>query len=40
MPSPSTEEEPIASRVRVPVATFVDSDQMPEAETIEIKPLH
>ena len=38
MLSPSTDEEPIASRVRVPVVTFVESDQMPKAETIEIEP--
>ena len=38
MPSPTTEEEPVASGVREPVVTFVEPDQMPEAETIEIEP--
>ena len=38
MQSPTTEEEPIASGVREPVVTFVEPDQMPEVETIEIEP--
>ena len=38
MQSLTTEEELIPSRVREPVVTFVEPDQMPEAETIKIKP--
>ena len=38
MQSPTTEEEPIASGVREPVVTFVEPDQMPKVETIEIEP--
>ena len=38
VPSPSIEEEPVASGVREPVVTFVEPDQTPEAETIEIEP--
>ena len=36
--SPTPEEEPIAGGVREPVVTFVEPDQTPEAETIEIEP--
>ena len=38
MPFPTTEEEPVASGVMEPVVTFVEPDQTPEAETIEIDP--
>ena len=38
MSSPTPEEEPIAGGVREPVVTFVEPDQTPEAETIEIEP--
>ena len=38
VPSPSIEEELVASGVREPVVTFVELDQTPEAETIEIEP--
>ena len=38
MQSLTTEKEPIASRVREPVVTFVEPDQMPEAKTIKIEP--
>ena len=34
-PSPTTEEEPVTSGVTEPVITFVESEQTPEAETIE-----
>ena len=37
MPSPTTEEEPVSSGVREPVVTFVESDQTPQAETVEIE---
>ena len=36
--SPTTEEEPVASGVREPVATFVELDQTPKVENIEIEP--
>ena len=38
VPSPITEEEPVASGVREFVVAFIEPDQMPEAETIEIEP--
>ena len=37
-PSPTTEEDPVASGVREPVVTFSVLDQTPKAETIEIDP--
>ena len=36
--SPTPEEDPVAGGVREPVVTFVEPDQTPEAETIEIEP--
>ena len=39
MPFPTTEEEPVASGVMEPVVTFVEPDQTPEAETIEIESI-
>ena len=36
--SPTTEEEPVASGVREPVVTFVELDQTPKVENIEIEP--
>ena len=38
MPFPTTEEKPVASGVMEPVVTFVEPDQTPKAETIEIDP--
>ena len=36
--SPTPEEDPVAGGVREPVVTFVEPDQTPKAETIEIEP--
>ena len=38
MPFPTTEEKPVASGVMEPVVTFVEPDQTPVAEKIEIEP--
>ena len=38
MQSLTTEKEPIASRIREPIVTFVEPDQMPKAKTIKIEP--
>ena len=38
VPSPTTEEEPVASGVREPAVTFVEPYQTPDAKTIEIGP--
>ena len=38
VPSRATEGEPVASGVWVPIVTFVEPDQTPEAETTEIEP--